>query len=172
MLKGTKVDLRLISEGDLELLRMWRNEYANDFFTKDTITPQQQRAWYSKYSENVTDRMFIVQRKDGTPVGTVALYNINIADRTSELGRTLLLAEYRNLGYMEEAIKLLVDHAFAKMRLWKVRLNVYLDNAAAISLYHKCGFESTSRPIMLMEAKNSDVDHKKPVEMTDFAEGD
>lgn len=172
MLKGTAVDLRLIANGDLEILREWRNRYTNDFFTKDQITPQQQRAWYSQYSENATDRMFIVQLKDSTPIGTIALYNINIADRTAELGRTLLLTEYRGQGYMEEAVTLLVKHTFDTMRLWKLRLTVYLDNAAAISLYHKCGFESTPRPIMLMEATNHNQDHLTPVQITDFNEDD
>ena len=172
MLKGERVDLRLISEGDLDLMRSWRNKYSDNFFTKDTITPQQQRAWYTKYSENVTDRMFIVQLKDSTPIGEVALYNISIADRTAELGRTLLIPDYRGHGYMEEAVKLLVKHALEVMRIWKIRLNVYLDNAAAISLYHKCGFESTPRPIMLMEVKNRDIDFTKPFRMTEFEEGD
>lgn len=168
MLVGTKINLRLITENDIEWLRQLRNRYAGDFFTKDQITPQQQRAWYQKYSENVNDKMFIIQLKDSTPVGTIALYNINIADRSAELGRTVLLAEHRGQGYMEEAIKILKVHAFENMRLWHIRLSVYLDNASAISLYHKCGFESTSRPIMLMEAKNHSMDISKPVVMDDF----
>lgn len=172
MLKGTKVNIRLIGEGDLDLLRYWRNQHTNDFFTKDQLSPQQQRAWYQKYSENPTDRMFIIQLKDSTPIGTVALYNISIADRTAELGRTLLLSEYRGQGYMEEAIKLLLNHTFETMRIWKIRLSVYLDNASAIALYSKCGFESTTRPIMLMEAKNSDIDIGKPFSMSDFSEDD
>lgn len=172
MLKGEKINLRLINENDLELLRMWRNQHSQDFFTKDQITPQQQRAWYQKYSESATDKMFILQLKDGTPIGTIALYNINIADRSAELGRTLLMAQFRGSGYMEDAVKVLVTHAFEVMRIWNIRLSVYLDNAAAISLYHKCGFESTERPIMLMEARNIDQDWRKSFHMSDFQEDD
>lgn len=172
MLHGKRIDLRLIDKDDLEWLRMTRNKYADSFFTKDHITPQQQKAWYDKYSENVTDRMFVVQLKDGTLVGTLALYNVNIADRAAELGRTLLLEEHRGQGYMEEAVKLLVDHAFKIMRLWHIRLSVYLDNAAAIALYYKCGFEATQRPIMLMEVRNHNMDKNYPVKMNDFGSED
>ena len=73
---------------------------------------------------------------------------------------------------MEEAIKLLVNIAFDSMRLWNIRLSVYLDNAAAISLYHKAGFQSSSRPVLLMEATNSDKSPSKPVTMLDFSEND
>lgn len=172
MIKGTRIDLRLITEKDIELLRVWRNSHSRDFFTKDYLSPQQQRAWYNKYAENSMDKMFIVQLKDSTPIGTIALYNINIADRTADLGRTLLLEDYRGQGYMEEAIKLLVNIAFDSMRLWNIRLSVYLDNAAAISLYHKAGFQSSSRPVLLMEATNSDKSPSKPVTMLDFSEND
>jgi RimJ/RimL family protein N-acetyltransferase len=173
MIKGKGIDLRLIKEDDIELLRNWRNVYSHDFFTNDQITKQQQRAWYIRYSDNSgKDWIFIIQLKDSTPVGTIALYNLDNADRIATIGRILLLEGYRGQGLMTEALELIIDMAFNKMRLWKLKLGTYLDNAAVIALYSKVGFKSTKRPIMLMELQNMNINPDQPLELMDLNEGD
>jgi RimJ/RimL family protein N-acetyltransferase len=172
MLKGERVNLRLITEKDVSLLREWRNKNASKFFTKDEITPQQQKAWYQRYSDRSgTDYMFIVEKKDKTPMGTIALYNMDNSDRTAEVGRVLLLDEYQGEGYMTEALKLLMDFAFTKLRLYRLRLTTFLDNAAAIALYSTVGFEALPRPVMLMEVVNPDKTcFKKPITLINLEE--
>ena len=168
MIKGKRIDLKPISKDDIETLRVWRNKYGSDFFTSDTITKQQQRAWYQHYQDNYgKDFMYIIVLKDGTPVGTIALYNVEMGDRTAEIGRILLAESFRSQGYMEEALKLLIDEAFNKIRIWKLRLSCYLDNAGAISTYHRAGFQSLKRPVMIMEARNPDTDPDKPLVLRD-----
>lgn len=171
MIKGKTIDLRPIEKQDIEMLRRWRNENADSFFTSDQITVQQQRAWYQHYQDNYgKDFMFIIQLKDDTSIGTVALYNMDNADRTADVGRMLLLEKYRGCGYMEEALSLIVDEAFTKMRLYRLKLGTYLDNAGAISLYHKAGFKALKRPVMLMEMTNPNMDWKKPLVLRSYDE--
>lgn len=162
--KKLKIRLRLINENDIEWLRETRNKNLGEFFSHDYITPQQQRQWYQSYTDSTgRDYMYIIESPDGTKLGTIALYNINISDRTAELGRVFVIEEYRGLGIMETAINMIMKIAFESMRIFKVRLMTFLNNAAAISLYHKCGFEAMSTPIMLMEMRNSDTDWQKPM---------
>lgn len=166
MLKGDKVSLKPIGAGDIEWLRSVRNKYRDSFYSRDEISPLQQRAWYDRYAECNTDLMFIIQDKQGEKVGTIALYNIKMDDRSADVGRIIILDEYRGEGYMEEALNLLVEHAFKRMRLFKIKVSTYLDNAAAIGLYSKVGFESLPRPVILMEMKNPDKEcFKAPLEM-------
>jgi len=176
MIKGKRLDLKPVDRGDIETLRVWRNKHGQNFFTSDTITKQQQRAWYQHYQDNYgRDFMYLIKLKDGTPIGTIALYNVEMADRTADIGRILLLEQFRSQGYMEEALEMLVKEAFEKIRVWKLRLSCYLDNAGAISAYHKVGFQSLLRPVMIMEMKNSDISPEKPLTLHDSAydvEGD
>jgi RimJ/RimL family protein N-acetyltransferase len=166
MIKGKRLDLKPIDKGDVETLRVWRNRYGQNFFTSDTITKQQQRSWYQHYQDNYgRDFMYLIKLKDGTPIGTIALYNVEMADRTAEIGRLLLLEQFRSQGYMEEALSLLVEEAFERIRVWKLRLSCFLDNAGAISSYHKVGFQSLSRPVMIMEMKNPDTCPDKPLRL-------
>lgn len=172
MLKGERINLRSISEKDISMLREWRNKHATKFFTKDEITPAQQKAWYTRYQDRAgTDYMFIIELKDQTPIGQVGLFNIDNSDRSAELGRVLLLEEYQGQGYMTEALKLLMELAFNKFRLYRLRLTTFLDNSDAISLYSTVGFQSLPRPVMLMEAFNPDKTcFRRPITIPDLEE--
>jgi RimJ/RimL family protein N-acetyltransferase len=165
MLKGQNIYLKPISERDIEMLRLWRNHYGTDFFSADYITKEQQRQWYSHYMDSAgRDYMWVIISKTGEPSGTIALYNITISDRHATLGRVLVLEEYRGRGYMEEAVKLVTDYAFNVLRLYKITLSVYLDNAKALAVYSNAGFTSGKRPVMMMEKVNADEElWKKPV---------
>jgi diamine N-acetyltransferase len=172
MIKGDKIDLRLIKEGDLEFLRQVRNAYSERFFTHDYITKAQQKRWYSKYSESGgTDLMFIIQLKDGTQIGTIAVYNIDLSSRIADFGRMLILQEYEGQGYAKEATNLMVEFSFKTLKLWKIKLQVFLDNAKSIGIYNSCGFEAFPRPVMLMEATNRTESYKEPLELPGWMEG-
>lgn len=164
MIKGNTVDLRPLEEKDIEMIRDWRNKNKDHFFDAGEISKDQQRQWYEKYVDSAgRDYMFIIQAKDGTPIGTVALYNINVIERNAELGRVLLLEEYRGHGYSEAAVKMVIELAFEKMRLWKIKVSVHLDNIDAIAVYARAGFKTTTRPILLLECTRPQMDWKKPV---------
>lgn len=169
MIKGKRLDLKPIDRGDVETLRVWRNKYGQDFFTSEQITKQQQRAWYQHYQDNYgKDFMYLIKLKDGTPIGTIALYNVEMGDRTAEVGRVMLLEHFRSQGYMEEALELIIKEAFEKIRVWKLRLSCFLDNAGAISMYHKVGFQALKRPVMIMEMRNPDTNPDKPLKLSSY----
>lgn len=160
MIKGERINLRPIEEKDMELLRSWRNAYANNFGDAGFITKQQQKMFYDKYQESHTDRMFVIELKDSTPIGTIALYNINTTDRTAEVGRVIVIDEQRGHGYAEEAVKMLCKLA-DDMRLYKLRVWAYLDNLDAIAVYSRAGFKA-GRPRLYLERAN-DVNWRAPV---------
>lgn len=173
MIKGEKINLRAIGPKDLEMVRTWRNRYFDAFFSGEQISKEQQRIWYERYqASGGKDTMFIVELKDGTPVGTIALYDVSVADRTARLGRVLLLEEFRGNGYMDEAVKILTDYAFTSMRLYKIRVEVFMDNTAALAIYAAAGYKTTTRPIFLMEKTNLEFDPKQPLAIGNLELGD
>jgi RimJ/RimL family protein N-acetyltransferase len=75
--------------------------------------------------------------------GGMAWMSIEIGDR-----------EYWGHGYGTDAISALLRHAFRRLNIRQVRLNVKKFNARAIRCYEKCGFvrESEQRDEYLMVA--------------------
>jgi len=164
-IKGEKIVLKPIEQKDLERIRLWRNLYSSEFFSGEEISKEQQRLWYERYqASGGKDTMFMVELPNGMQVGTIALYDVSIPDRTARLGRVLLLEEHRGNGYMDEAVQILTNYAFTKMRLYKIRVEVFLTNAVALSLYAKSGYKATTRPMILMEKVNIDYNPLQPLE--------
>jgi RimJ/RimL family protein N-acetyltransferase len=168
MLKSERLILRPICEEDIEWLRETRNKHKNDFFDSNEITAEQQKQWYQRYREvEGRDQMFIIQLKDGTPIGTVAVYDIDIASRAAKFGRFLLLDEYRHCGYAEEAVKCLLNYCWNTMRLYKLKVEVYLDNLDAMAIYARAGF-AHKRPIIILEKINDKADFRKPMRISSY----
>lgn len=172
ILKSERLILRPLEEKDIEMIRQWRNAYKEFFFDATEITKEMQRAWYQRYVEsNCVDQMFIICLKESlTPIGQCAVYDISIPNRTAKFGRFLILNEFTNKGYAEEALRCLIDYCFNVLNLYKVRLEVYGDNYKAMAVYRKSGFEPTHRPIVVLEKVNPDFDDTKPVHVSSSEE--
>lgn len=78
-------------------------------------------------------------------IGGCGLINLDWVNRRGELGIMIGEAAYRNQGYGQEAIKLLLDHAFYILNLNSVSLIHYEFNRRAARCYHKCGFKKAGR---------------------------
>ena len=165
--KGERVNLRPIEEKDIEWLRESRNKYKDHFFDSSEISYEQQRMWYSSYKEAGTDRMYIIELKDATPIGTIAIYDIDIGRRMAKFGRFLLIEDYRGKGYAEEAAKLCVDIAINDMRLFKLKVEVFLENLDAIAIYARTGFK-TGKPIIVLEKVAYEQNLQKPLVLGEY----
>ena len=49
--------------------------------------------------------------------------------------------EYWGNGYMEEALKHIIEFAYNKMRIKKINACIYVDNSKSIKLVEKLGFK-------------------------------
>jgi RimJ/RimL family protein N-acetyltransferase len=175
--------LRPINEGDNEKLREWRNRHLDAFFSDPVyISQKKQEAWFESYKDRPTgtDLMFIPTLHTGQEIGTIALYDINMSDRSALMGRILLLEKFRGKGYAQEMVGALVNFAFETMRLHTLAVETDLTNNDAISIYHKTGFSiigmrfiqisktNMMRTIVIMEQTNPDHDLKKPLRIVDL----
>ena len=147
-IRGQRVCLRLLTEGDLPMTLAWRNQdhIRKWFLSSHIITPDEHRAWFAQYAERDDDFVFVIdeQVRLHKPVGQVSLYGIDWAHARAEFGRLLVgEADAVGMGLAREATTLLVDYAFARLGLTEIVLEVLRDNQVAIALYQACGF----RPI-------------------------
>lgn len=94
-----EVRLRLIEEGDLEVVRELRNRNREWFFDDREITAAQQAAWF-KSLRGKPIRFYVIEDA-GTVIGTIS---IDEGEAGMEVGNLILDARFRGQGVMAEAV--------------------------------------------------------------------
>src|SRR5208283_4833067 len=140
------VQLRLITEADLDTTMAWRNrdDVRVWFKHSQAITPDQHRAWFGHYSARDDDFLFVVE-VGGRPVGQVSVYCINWVDGIAEVGRFLVAPEAKRRGYSGLAWAELLRFCSDTLHLKSVFLDVKENNESAIRIYERSGFCEQAR---------------------------
>ena len=110
-------------------------------------------------SRNDTEKNLVMETKEGVYLGQISLHKIDWKNSNAELGIVIGNKEYWGKGYGTEAIKILLQHAFNQMNLYKIYLQVFEFNQRGIRCYEKCGFtkEGKLRKNHFYKAKYYDV---------------
>jgi len=103
--------------------------------------------WYERSTRDNQDTMIftIWEGSTETPIGNVALQDIDYRNRTAELGIFIAETPTRGQGYGTEATKLILDLAFRILGLQNVMLRVYDYNEPARRCYERAGFREFGR---------------------------
>lgn len=140
------VTIRPLQTGDIEFLRVWRNDENNTKYLRKLpyITQDMQKKWYENYLQNEDEFCFsIIETELQRVVGSLSLYNFK--GNTAEFGKILIgdsEAHGRNTGY--NAIMAVIGIAFNELHLERIVLRVYAENSKALHLYEKVGFRLVS----------------------------
>ncbi|MGE5677006.1 MAG: GNAT family N-acetyltransferase [Pseudomonadota bacterium] len=146
-LSGIKVNLRPGVDSDYGLLYKWYNDkelnrlagWSNSKATMDKLR-------YNMSKSFGYDPMnLMIESKDGTPIGTIQLYDFDEQDKNCKLGIRIGDRDYWSKGYGEDAVKTLLEYAFMKIDIYRVMLKVYEYNERAVRCYLKCGFQAEGR---------------------------
>jgi ribosomal-protein-alanine N-acetyltransferase len=73
-------------------------------------------------------------------IGTVCLWNVTEDGNSAEIGYELL-PEYQGLGYMREAVAMVIDYAFSDLGLKKVEAVTHKDHHSSLALLSHLNFE-------------------------------
>lgn len=141
--EGKAIRLRLLSEEDLPLTMAWRNkERSRGMFRKrEVISKEGHGLWFQSYLAREDDFVFVIETRDGLPIGQISLYQVNPPTGDAELGRMMIGEDaFLRKGHALEAIELLVGTTAPALGLEEVYLEVRLENLPAIGLYKKAGF--------------------------------
>jgi RimJ/RimL family protein N-acetyltransferase len=153
MIKGEIITLRAIEEGDLEIMRRWRNEPAlrKMFREYREISPSMQEAWFKRIQDDRTQVNFAVNGKDGALIGYAGLSSISWVNRTAETGWYLGDARLRAnrmgrlLYHALDTYRTLLDYAFDEMNLRRIYSEVYDHNRYTQMLHRRLGFTEEGR---------------------------
>ena len=144
MLVGKLIRLRLVEEEDLPLLVAWRNTPLiwACFFNKFPLSLVGQNEWFASLVKDQSKQLFVICKvEDNKPIGTIGLDHIDFANQSAEFGNMLIgKQECIGKGYATEATELMLSYCFLRLNMNRLYLKVYADNARAINLYERCGF--------------------------------
>lgn len=82
----------------------------------------------------------ITLRESGRHIGNIKLGPMDWNHRFGDVGVIIGARECWGKGYAAESIRLLVEYAFASLRLHKLTAGCYATNRAAIKAFEKTGF--------------------------------
>ena len=141
-----RVVLRWISEDDIDglyevfsdpqVMRYWsRGPLAN----REAAAEMQREIVEGNFS-NTMLKWGLALRESNSVIGTTTLFNLNLDNGRAEIGYAMGRA-YWGKGYMNEALRALVKHAFEVMDLRRLEADVDPRNAASIRTLERLGFQ-------------------------------
>lgn len=141
ILKGDIATLRPITIDDAELTFTWRNSARAKFLQRGATTVDEQRAWIAvKLKTNELN--FVIEYKD-SPVGMIALLDINHLHKSVQAGR-LLVGEEEFVGKAPvsfEAELMICDYAFDVLKMHKIYGDVMEDNYGMLKTKSYLGYK-------------------------------
>ena len=138
------VYLRPMAYEDTDLIVSWRNQEAvrRNFIYQELFTRESHEHWIQTMVETGrVVQMMICESESDRSVGSVYLRDIDHRHNKAEYGIFIGGEGCRGKGYGTMAARLMIRYAFEEMRLHRLFLRAFADNAQAIRSYEKAGFE-------------------------------
>lgn len=143
-LDSKTIRLRLIEENDANFVLTLRlDSNYNQFLSAVTPDLDSQIAWIKKYKEDENagkQFYFIIEKLDGTPCGTVRLYDFT---EDSFCWGSWILNENKTRFSALESAFLVYQFAFDELGFTKCHFDVRKGNEKVISFHEKMGAEKT-----------------------------
>lgn len=163
---GTLVRLVAPSIEDAAILARW-SEDASYLRAMDTAyaRPLSEQQLAKRLDPDQRDANWIEFHlrtvKDDKLIGFVALHTIEWNNATAMLSMGIGEPAYRGKGFGTEALRLVLNYAFAELNLFRVGLDVIATNDRAVHVYEKLGFqrEGIMRRAVHREGRRHDVLH-------------
>lgn len=139
-LEAKTVRLRLVTEQDAEfILQLRLDDKYNQFLSSVTPDLQSQKDWIRKYKDDEQSKKqfyFIIERLDGTPCGTVRIYDLR--DESFCWGSWILNENKTRYAALESAF-LVYQFGFEELGYEKSHFDVMKGNQKVISFHKKMG---------------------------------
>ena len=156
-----KVELKRVTEDDLERLMEWRArpDITEYLFNDVKVDMEKQREWFKRLQQDKTQMRWIIWC-DGVPVGLNCITDIDYVNKRCEAG-LMFIAEkkYRSLNLIMDVRCNMRDYIFYKLGLNKFYSYVMTDNRQLVKLARLtgCDVEGVLKQHILKYGKFHDV---------------
>jgi len=140
---GATIRLRPLEKRDIELKVKWYNDpqVNKTLILNEELELAKSLEWFDKAIHDDSRRDFIIETKDGEPIGLTGLLGIDRIHGTAECFCVIGRKEFWGKGIGAQVHSLLIQWAFDELNLHKIWAVVYTNNAAVLKLVKKLGFE-------------------------------
>lgn len=143
-ISGKKVNLRPVSKSDIPNFLVW----VNDEEIRDLVgggqfptTEQDEEKWFAKLQGDRSNIVFVIETKDGLPIGVMGAHKIDWISRVCETGALIGDKDYRGGGYGTDAKMVLLNYLFNTLNIHKVCSAVISYNKRSLHYSMHCGYE-------------------------------
>lgn len=155
------IRLRPLEKGDMELKVKWFNDpkVNKTLVLNEKLQLDKSLEWFDKAVRDDSRRDFIIETKDGEPIGVTGLLEIDRVHGTAECFCVIGQKKFWGKGIGTEVHSLLLQLAFDELNLHKIWAVVYTNNAAVLKIVEKLGFsiEGTLREEKYIRGKRIDL---------------
>jgi UDP-4-amino-4,6-dideoxy-N-acetyl-beta-L-altrosamine N-acetyltransferase len=164
ILSDKNIELQLLEESTLEVLRNWRNsKEVNKFMDyQKEISKEDQRSWFENLPKE--KNYYFIIRDEKKPIGMIHLGEIDESSKTAQSGMFIGEEQYRGTGVALKASLLLLKFAFEELGLIELFAKVKDDNKQAQHYNRLLGFQEKNKlndSFSQWSLKKSDFDLKK-----------
>ena len=150
MLEGQKTRLRPAEMTDLDNIMAWVNDREvtrNLLLGFWPLSRKAEENWLARVCEgsDPSNRVLVIEDLQGTYLGSIGLHDIDMRSGVAEVGIVIGRKDYWGKGYGTDALRTILQAAFANLRLRKVFLKVFGSNIRAQKSYAKLGFRVAGR---------------------------
>lgn len=141
-----RVVLRWISENDIDsLFEVFSDPKVMRYWSSGPLANREAAAgMHREIAEgNHNNTMFkwgLALRESDKIIGTATLFNLSLSNGRAEIGYAMGSAHWGK-GFMNEALRALVAHAFQQMNLRRLEADVDPRNGASIRTLERLGFQ-------------------------------
>jgi RimJ/RimL family protein N-acetyltransferase len=164
VIRGSLVFLRPGERADIPMFVRWMSDARTTEFlaVRSPIGQAMEERWFEDMLDHHgRDRWFFVIAllADERPVGSIDLHAVDLTNGGAGLGILIGDPADTSQGYGSDAIRALLGFAFRELRLQRVWLDVYDDNARGRHVYERIGFvqEATFRRGLFRQGRYVDV---------------
>jgi RimJ/RimL family protein N-acetyltransferase len=165
MITDGRVYLRAAEREDITLFLEWFSDWdtTRTLALRAPMSRPMEERWFDRMLEaQGHDQYFFVAclLEDDRVIGNTALLELDIYNGSAGLGITIGKAADRGKGFGGEMLRAILRFGFGQLRLERVWLDVYADNAGTRHVYERVGFtiEGTLRHAAFREGKWLDLD--------------
>ncbi|MFL6258059.1 MAG: GNAT family N-acetyltransferase [Pyrinomonadaceae bacterium] len=139
---GEKVFLRTpVARDREEFLALNRaSRRLHHGFASPPVEPEQFEAYLKRCRRKDSACFFVCRVEDGRIAGAMNLSQIVRGQFRSAYVGYYAGVPYAGRGYMTEALRLMLRHAFGRMKLHRIEANIQPGNVASLALVRRTGF--------------------------------
>ncbi len=131
------------------------------WITPRAKTPKEFVNYLKRAADDRHHRFLVIHRDSGGIAGVISINDVIRGNSQSAAIGYYAFAPYAGRGLMGAGLRLVLKHAFQKLKLHRLEANIQPDNRASIALVKKCGFVREGFSRRLIKVRGRWKDHER-----------